>query len=151
VSDTFVRRAEAGDVRAVAALFDAYRQFYRQPPDAALAARFIGERLRKGESIVFIGGAADQEPSAFVQLYPTFCSVAAAPILVLYDLFVAPAARRLGLGRALLLAAEAHARAGGYVRMDLSTAKDNVAAQALYESVGWTRDDVFFVYNRRLD
>ncbi len=151
MSDIFVRRAEVRDLPAVAALFDAYRQFYRQPPDAALAARFIGERLRNGESIVFIGGAAGAEPGAFCQLYPTFCSVAAAPILVLYDLFVAPAARRLGLGRALLLAAEAHGRAGGYVRMDLSTAKDNVSAQALYQSLGWTRDEAFFVYNRRLD
>ena len=150
MTETFVRRAGSNDVQAVAALFDAYRQFYRQPPDAALAASYIGARLRNGESIVFIGGAVGAEPSAFCQLYPTLCSVAAARILVLYDLYVAPAARRLGLGRALLLAAEEHARTDGFVRMDLSTAKDNVAAQALYESLGWTRDEVFFVYNRRI-
>jgi len=36
------------------------------------------------------------------------------------------------------------------VRMDLTTAKTNHAAQALYESLGWVRDEVFFAYNRRV-
>jgi ribosomal protein S18 acetylase RimI-like enzyme len=80
-------------------------------------------------------------------MYPTFCSVAAAPILVLYDLFVTSAARRTGAGKALLLAAHAYAQQAGVVRMDLSTAKNNLAAQALYESLGWKKDTQFFTYS----
>jgi len=34
--------------------------------------------------------------------------------------------------------------------MDLTTARSNVTAQSLYESLGWVRDDVFFAYNRRV-
>ncbi|MNC51541.1 putative acetyltransferase [compost metagenome] len=76
--------------------------------------------------------------------------MAAAPIYSLYDLYVAPTSRQLGIGRRLLLAAEARARADGKVRMDLATAKTNLPAQALYESAGWVRDEIFHVYNRHL-
>jgi len=84
------------------------------------------------------------------QCYPTFCSVIAAPILALYDLFVAPEARRLGAARALMLAAEQEARQQGKARLDLTTAKSNLPAQRLYESLGWQRDEVFLIYNRVL-
>ena len=144
------RRATLDDLPAVAALFDAYRQFYGREPDAALARRYIEDRLKRNESIVLVAEASAGDLLGFTQLYPTYCSVAAAPIFVLYDLFVAPASRRAGVGCALLLAAEAHARAQGAVRMDLSTARTNRAAQALYESLGWVRDEAFFVYNRKL-
>ncbi len=66
---------------------------------------------------------------------------------MLYDLFVAPAQRRRGAARALLEAAAAYARLAGAVRMDLATARTNVAAQSLYESLGWIRDDVFLHYS----
>jgi ribosomal protein S18 acetylase RimI-like enzyme len=149
MSPVTVRLAMPADLSAVAALFDRYRQFYDQPADLALATRFIGERLEHGESVIFVA-EADSNALGFCQLYPTFCSVAAAPIFVLYDLFVAPSARRTGAARALMLAAEQHARQAGAARIDLSTAKTNRPAQALYESLGWVRDDAFHVYNRKL-
>ena len=68
----------------------------------------------------------------------------------LYYLFVAPAARKTGAGRSLLLAAEATARAHGKVRMDLTTAHTTTTAQKLYESLGWTLDTVFRAYNKRV-
>ena len=34
--------------------------------------------------------------------------------------------------------------------MELSTAKDNTVAQSLYESLGWVRDQAFFVYSKTL-
>lgn len=141
-----VRRAAAGDLEALAPLFDRYRQFYRQPADLAGARAFLGERLERAESVVFI---AEQGSDAvgFTQLYPSFSSVSMAPIYVLNDLFVAQAARRQGIGARLLAAAVEHAREVGAVRLTLSTAVDNVTAQALYESAGWQRDQKFYVYN----
>jgi len=145
-----VRRAGLDDLDALAPLFDAYRRFYEQPADPALAREFLRERLARGESVVFVAQEGVTAPAGFCQLYPTWCSVEAARTFVLYDLFVAADARRRGVARALMLAAQEHARAAGASRLDLSTARTNATAQALYESLGWRRDDVFLVYNLAL-
>ena len=141
-----IRQATLDDLDALAPLFDAYRRFYEQPGDVALASAYLHARLERGESVVLVA-EADGQMLGFTQLYPTWCSVAAARIFVLYDLFVDDDARRGGAGRALMLAAQAFAREAGAVRIDLSTARTNARAQALYESLGWKRDDVYFVYN----
>jgi len=150
MSAVSIRLAAPGDLVAVAALFDAYRQFYEQPADAALALQFIGERMRRQESVILVAQAADAQGSivGFCQLYPSFCSVIAQPIYTLYDLFVAPEARKTGAGRALMQAAHEHARQNGFARLDLSTARTNHKAQALYESLGWVRDEIFLYYNK---
>lgn len=145
-----IREAVNTDLDVVARLFNAYRDFYQREPDLPLAMRFISARLEHRDSVILLAEHSDTGVIGFCQLYPSFCSVEAAPIFVLYDLFVSANQRRNGAARALLQAAEAHAAATGHARMDLSTARSNHAAQALYESLGWIRDDVFFVYNRRV-
>ncbi len=150
MNSTAIHTAIPEDAALIAPLFDAYRQFYEQPADADAALAFITARLERGESVILLARRPDGRALGFCQLYPSFCSVLAAPIYVLYDLFVVPDARRLGVGRALLLAAEAHARATGHARMDLTTARNNLRAQALYESLGWVRDEVFLTYARTL-
>ena len=144
-----IRQASASDADAIAPLFDAYRQFYDQPPAIELARTFIKNRIEKNQSVIFV---AENEGLmiGFCQLYPTFCSVEAAPIFTLYDLFVAPQARTSGAGRQLMLAAEDYARASGAVRLDLTTAKDNLRAQSVYESLDWVRDELFFTYNKAI-
>ena len=111
------RPADSRDLDIVAALFDAYRQFYEMPPDLALARRYLGERFDRGESVIFVAENAQGEIVGFTQLYPAFCSVLADRTFVLYDLFVTPAARGTGAGRALMEAAESHARANGAARL----------------------------------
>ena len=138
--------ATPNDLEPLAALFDQYRQFYAQAPDRAAARAFIGERMARKESHILLGYDAQGQAAGFCQLYPSFCSVAAAPILVLYDLFVTPGARRLGLAKSLMLAAQNYATAQGVARMDLTTAHTNTQAQALYESLGWQLDTVFRAY-----
>ena len=150
MNSTAIHTAIPEAAALIAPLFDAYRQFYEQPADADAALAFITARLERGESVILLARRPDGSALGFCQLYPSFCSVLAAPIYVLYDLFVVPDARRLGVGRALLLAAEAHARATGHARMDLTTARNNLRAQALYESLGWVRDEVFLTYARHL-
>lgn len=142
------RRATIADLDAVAALFDAYRQFYKQVPDLARARKFLQERIERNESIVFVAEAGAGEIVGFCQLYPTFCSVRVAHTFVLYDLFVSPEARGTGAGRSLMLAAEVHAAKAGAARMELSTARDNTTAQSLYESLGWVQDQAFLVYGK---
>jgi ribosomal protein S18 acetylase RimI-like enzyme len=145
-----VRRARRDDLDALVPLFDAYRRFYEQTGDIALASAFLDERLERGDSVIFVA-EAEQQLLGFCQLYPSWCSVAAARIFVLYDLFVDDGVRRAGVGRQLMLAAQAFGRAAGAARLDLSTARTNARAQALYESLGWRRDDVFLTYSLSLE
>jgi len=136
------------DVAAIAHLFDAYRQFYQYPPELALANRYIAERIEKADSLILLAQDASAQALGFCQLYPTFCSLEAKPIYALYDLYVAPAARGAGIGNLLLLAAEQSAREHGMCRLDLTTAKTNLPAQAAYEALGWVRDEVYFMYSK---
>jgi ribosomal protein S18 acetylase RimI-like enzyme len=145
--EILIRAAAPDDVDEVADLFDRYRQFYAQPADAGLARAFISERIAQHESIILVAHQRSSRLLGFTQLYPTFCSVSAAPIYVLYDLFVSPESRRTGIGGALLRAAAEHAANTQVVRLELATAKTNHAAQALYRSLGWVRDDVFDRYS----
>jgi ribosomal protein S18 acetylase RimI-like enzyme len=145
-----VRRASIADLDAVAPLFDAYRQFYRKPSDPALAHRFLEERLTHEQSIVFIALDPKSEPVGFSQLYPSFSSVSAAPILVLNDLFVSPEARRKKVGSLLLAAAVRYGQTVGAIRLTLSTEMTNEGAQALYEAGGWIRQADFYAYDLTL-
>ena len=112
-----------------------------------MAREFIRERLERNESILFIALQNDGTAVGFTQLYPSFSSVSAARIFILNDLYVVPEARRRGVAAALLSASEAHAREAGAIRLSLSTAIDNEAAQTLYASRGWERDSRFHSYN----
>ena len=150
MSQVEIRPAEERDLPAVAVLFDAYRQFYEMPADLPLARRYLGERFERGESVILVAEDASGELIGFTQLYPAFCSVLADRTYVLYDLFVTPAARGTGAGRALMEAAEAYARAHGAARLQLQTAVTNVVGQSLYESCGWKRDELFYVYEKGL-
>jgi ribosomal protein S18 acetylase RimI-like enzyme len=145
-----IRQAQAADAAAVSPLFDAYRQFYGKPADPDLAARFIRERLDNGESTIFVAENDAGEAVGFVQLYPSFSSVSAARVYVLNDLFIAPQARRGAVARRLMDAAAAYAREHGAIRLSLSTGMSNLAAQALYESEGWVRDEQYFHYSLAL-
>ncbi|KQP21792.1 GNAT family N-acetyltransferase [Pseudorhodoferax sp. Leaf267] len=144
------RLATAADLDTVAALFDAYRQFYAQPADLGLATRFMRKRIENNESVVLLAFDDARHAIGFCQLYPSFCSIEAKPIYTLYDLFVAPAARRSGAGRQLLQAAQSLAASRGKARLDLTTAKTNKPAQAAYASLGWVRDEVFFAYSKSI-
>lgn len=142
-----VRKYQPSDLNEVARLFNDYRVFYEQNSDIDLATRFISNRMKNSESVIFVADAGDGTLAGLCQLYPTFCSVAAQPIYILYDLFVSPNARRAGIAKQLLQAAIGQGRADGKARVDLTTARQNFSAQALYESLGWKRDDIFYTYS----
>jgi ribosomal protein S18 acetylase RimI-like enzyme len=59
----------------------------------------------------------------------------------LAELYVVPACRRRGLGRALMQSAIEYARRRGADYMDLNTAETDTAARALYESLGFSSSE----------
>jgi GNAT superfamily N-acetyltransferase len=142
-------RVTPEQVGLVAALFDAYRQFYGQAPDPESARHFLSERLRLGESVI-LAVIESGEAVGFTQLYPSFSSVSMRPIWILNDLFVAERARRRGVGARLLQAAAEHASSATAARLVLSTGVENVAAQTLYERLGWRKDTAFLHYQLEL-
>ena len=137
-------------VDLISPLFDLYRQFYTQPADPAKARLYIQARLEKAESTIFLALDDTGKAMGFTQLYATFCSVAAAPIWILYDLYVDQAYRRSGVGRALMNAARDMADASGAQRIELETAISNTTAQPLYEALGYVKNTEFYSYSLAL-
>jgi ribosomal protein S18 acetylase RimI-like enzyme len=140
-----VSEATARDLDEVAALFDAYRVFYRQSSDIAAARSFLAERFKRRDSVVLLArhnGVA----VGFVQLYPSFSSVSMQRVWILNDLYVAPGGRQRGVGRRLMDRAREIATATGAIRLELTTEHNNTIAQELYRSCGYVRDDVFYKF-----
>ena len=147
---TAVRPATRDDLDEVSALFDAYRVFYGYPSDAVAARSYLDQHLRSGTSTILVALSDTGVAVGFTQLYPSFCSLELAPILVLYDLYVSPDARGAGVATALLDAARALGVATGAARLELSTAHTNLTAQRLYESHGWKPDTEYRHYELTL-
>jgi ribosomal protein S18 acetylase RimI-like enzyme len=145
-----VFQAGPDDAGRLAPLFDAYRQFYEQPPDLPGAEQFLEERLKRSESVILAAEVTDGTRTGavvgFTQLYPSFSSISMQPLYILNDLYVVPEGRRLGVGRALLEGARSFAASAGASTMVLQTALINVPAQTLYESLGWRRDTLYYTY-----
>ena len=139
-------RAERKDLDDLAPLFDGYRQFYGQRSDLAAARAFLRDRIERDESVIYLAYTKPREAAGFTQLYPSFSSVSLKPLWILNDLYVRSDVRRGGAGRALLERARQHAIETAAKGLVLSTGVTNKAAQTLYESCGWKRDDEFFQY-----
>ena len=135
----------------ISRLFNLYRIFYKEEDNPEGTHQFIKERLENSDSTIFVSINDEESLNGFVQLYPSFCSVSMIPILILYDLFVDPEMRASGIGRDLMNKAKDYARENDFKRLELSTAKDNIIGQSLYESLGYEADNEFFHYSLEID
>jgi len=147
VTDVRAVRAALDDLEALVPLFDAYRQFYAQPSDPEGARAFLSDRLKRGESVIFLA-VAEGTVVGFTQLYPSFSSVSMQRLWTLNDLFVTPDARTVGAGRVLLERAARWATETGAKGLTLATEVTNATAQRLYGACGWTRDEENLHYSR---
>lgn len=141
-----VSAAVTADLDDLTRLFAGYLSFYQVPRAETDIAAFLGERLRRGDSQLFIARDEQGGAQGFVQLYPFQSSLALEPAWLLSDLYVDESARRAGVGEALMSTARAHAEASGACGLQLETAKTNVAGQRLYERLGYVRDEQFLSY-----
>jgi ribosomal protein S18 acetylase RimI-like enzyme len=144
-----IHLATLEDVETLLPLVQAYRVFYHQKPDSKGEREFIEGHVRKGTSAIYMA-KADGSAAGFMQLFKTYSTVHLCPAWILEDLFVHPEYRHAGVASALLSRALEHARRDGASGMFLETAYDNLAAQALYEKAGWTREGRFLKYNAPL-
>ena len=151
--DLTVRRAGPDDVEAIGRLLYDFNTEYEEPtpPPEALAERF--RELLAGDTVVLLGGSGP-DGIAVMRFRPAIWTTELECYLA--ELYVVPERRGQGLGRALMNAAMATARAEGATYMDLGTSEDDVAARNLYESLGFSNREgkpdgpVNYYYEREL-
>lgn len=131
-----MRLATADDAPAFGRLLHAFNaEFGEQTPPAEVIAERAAPLMESGEVTVLFVGAG---PDGFAELRFRPSLYTGALDAYLEELYVAPALRGQGLGRALLDAAMEHARERGARHIDLNTSEEDVAARALYERTGFT-------------
>jgi ribosomal protein S18 acetylase RimI-like enzyme len=131
-----VRRATAEDAEAVGRLLDDFNREFDEPtPGPEALAKRVRELLAGGDTVVLVGGAG---PDGLAVLRFRLSIWTEGLECYLAELYVIPERRRHGLGRALMEEAMEVARAQGADYMDLGTSEDDVAARALYESLGFS-------------
>jgi ribosomal protein S18 acetylase RimI-like enzyme len=134
---------EAADLRATAALFEAYAASL--PIDlgyqgfaselAELPGRYAPPR---GELLLAVDGeGAAIGCVGLREIQPEGCCE-------MKRLYLSPAARGLGLGRALTEAVIEAARHRGYLEMRLDTLASMAAAISLYEQLGFSRIEPYY-------
>ena len=131
------RKAGLNDLKNVANLFDQYRVWYRKESDIEGAIQFLGERMRKEDSIIFVVEDEEQNLIGFTQLYPLFSSTRMKRMWLLNDLFVHSNSRGLGVSKRLLNAAKNLCLETGACEVMLETENNNDIAIQLYESTGF--------------
>lgn len=141
-----VRRATLEDLQPLAVLFDEYRQFYGASSNLSQSYQFLNERFANQESVFFIH-IKDDAITGFVLLYKGFSSVACRSYYILDDVYVTPIFRRQGSAKQLIDTAILFARHDNAIRISLETQKNNYHSQALYEQMGFAKDDEFQTYH----
>jgi GNAT superfamily N-acetyltransferase len=152
--DLAVRRAEPEDAGDIGRLLHAFNSEFDEPtpgPDA-LAER-VRQLLAGGETKVLLGGKGPHG-LAVLRFRPAIWTDGLECYLA--ELYVVPDRRGQGLGRALMEAAIELARREGADHMELGTGEDDVAARALYESLGFSNREggpngpINYFYEREL-
>lgn len=141
-----IRKADLKEVKQTAYLFNKYRMFYGQQSDITGAVAFINERIERNESVIFLA-VEEQSPIGFIQLYPIFTSVGMKRKWLLNDLYVTEEFRRKGIAKALMMKAKEHAINTQAAGILLETGKENTGAQALYEGLGYQKENGVYFYN----
>ena len=136
-------------IEDAAYLFNQYRIFYKMPSHLTAAKAFISERLSKRDSIIFLG-YSKEKPVGFIQIYPSFSSMAMLPTWLVNDLFVDSKARRLGCAEKMMVHVQTKAKEMKIFSIKLATANDNHAAKKLYQKLGYQQIVNFESYSKTI-
>jgi ribosomal protein S18 acetylase RimI-like enzyme len=135
-----VRVARASDAQGVGRLLHDFNVEFGEPTPGAerLAARVrqLLDPSPSGEGHTAVLVCGELEGLAVLRFRPAIWSETLECYLA--ELYVVPGLRGRGRGRALMEAAMSLAREAGAEHMDLGTGEQDVAARALYESLGFS-------------
>jgi ribosomal protein S18 acetylase RimI-like enzyme len=150
-----VRLADADDAAVVGRLLHDFNQEFDEPtPDPAVLAERLRQLIEGGDTLVLLAGDG---PDGLAVLRLRAAVWSAGLECYLAELYVTPARRGRGLGRALMEAALGEARARGADTMDIGVDEPDLVARRLYESLGFTNrtggpgGPLMYVYERDLD
>jgi GNAT superfamily N-acetyltransferase len=137
-----IRQARPDDVPLLLVLFRELAEYERlqdqlQATQELLERALFSERPAAEALVAEHGGA----PVGYALFYPTFSTFLAIQGVWLEDLFVRPAHRKSGAGRALLAAVAARARERGAQRLEWSALDWNELALGFYRGLGAQRMD----------
>jgi ribosomal protein S18 acetylase RimI-like enzyme len=131
-----IRRAGIEDAGAIARLLHDFNTEFAEPtPDVETLSGYARQLLAADEMTVLLAGEGPDAIS-LIRFRPSVWT--GGPEAHLQELYVAPPLRGRGIGRALLEATIATARAAGATGIDLNTGETDTAARALYESMGFS-------------
>jgi GNAT superfamily N-acetyltransferase len=135
-----IERATASDVPALHALIRGLADYERLShlcvaTEANLAAAMFGP-APAAEALIARADAVPEEAVGFALFFHTYSTFLGRRSLWLEDLFVVPAQRGAGIGRALLRALAALAVERGCGRFEWAVLDWNAPAIAFYESLG---------------
>jgi len=123
-----------------------------RPLAAQTRANLIPGLLKHGRARVFLAYEGN-EPVGLALCFVGFSSFRARPLVNVHDLAVAPKFRGRGIGKALLDAVAADARALGCCKVTLEVRADNAKAIELYRRAGFesTQPAETWFLGKRLD
>jgi ribosomal protein S18 acetylase RimI-like enzyme len=137
--DQRVREATPADAETLGRLLDDFnREFDEATPGPEFLARRVLELMDSDDELFLVTG----DPPfglAYLRFRPSLWADGLECWLA--ELYVEPGQRRRGFGRGLLEASVAEARKRGAKWIELGTEDTDVAARALYESMGFTNFD----------
>jgi len=131
--------ADAADAGALLRILDSYARDDvggGVPLSAEVRQRLV-PALREVPQRLVLLAAVDGVYVGLATCFYGFSTFSARPLLNVHDLAVLPEHRGRGVGRALLTAAEAHARRRCCAKLTLEVREDNARARGLYESFGF--------------
>ncbi|HUL55915.1 MAG TPA: GNAT family N-acetyltransferase [Usitatibacter sp.] len=128
-----IRPIEARDEARWRELYDAYTRFYEREPVEAIT-RHVWSRIMDPKAPVYAAVAEDGGRVVGIQNYLLHESTSAIqPVCYLQDLFVDPAVRAGGIGKALIDWLLAEMRKNGWQRVYWATRETNYRARGLYD------------------
>jgi GNAT superfamily N-acetyltransferase len=132
-----IDRVTPDDVSDLLPMLRAYCDFYRVGPSDELLRALVTALIdNPTEGLQLIARDSGGAAAGFATIYWTWQTLNAARVGVLNDLFVVPASRGSGIGRALIERGRELCRERGAEKLVWQTAPDNATAQRLYDGIG---------------
>lgn len=139
--------AQLTHVQGIVPIMEEYRKFCGFDSKEEQTQAFLTHLIKDNKSVMLLViEEQSQQIMGFVNLYPSYSTLALQPIWLLNDLAVSRQFRGRGLAKFLINGALEFAKESGAIRIEFKTEMTNTRAQALYNSLGFSidKDNVYY-------